>query len=232
MLDKAFELLQTYEFGDDRKALNPIDEAIIKTHGDAAGRKELEDRMIAVVKSDATRNGKDYVCRQLKVIGTEASVPVLAEMLSDENHSHMARYALESMPNDAAGAALRAALGKLSGDLKIGVIGSLGVRRDDACVPELQKLVGDSDAAIATSAARALAAIRTPAAAKALMAAAPNEAAAAATTDAMLATAEQLLAGGDKNGALVIYTKLTKSPLNHVKLAATNGMLACAGAVK
>ena len=153
-------------------------------------------------------------------------------MLSDPNHSHMARYALESMPNDAAGDALRTALGKLSGKLKIGVIGSLGVRRDDKCVPELQKLVGDSDGAVAKSAARALAAIRTPAAAKALMAAVPNEAAAAATTDAMLATAEKLLEGGDTNGALLVYTKLASSPLKHVKLAATNGMLACAGAVK
>ena len=232
MTDKAFELLQTYDYGDDRKALNPIDDAIVATQNDKAGRKKLEDQMIAVLQSDATRNGKDYVCRKLKVIGTEASVPALGSMLSDPIHSHMARYALESMPNDAAGAALRDALGKLTGALKAGVIGSLGVRQDDAAVDSLSELVGDSDAVVAKAAARALAAIRSPAAAKALMAAKPNAASSSAAVDAMLACAEQLVAGGDANTALQIYSKLAASPVKHIKLAASNGMLACASAVK
>ena len=232
MTAKAFELLQTYDYGDDRKALKPIDDAIIATQNDKGGRKELEDKMVAVLQSDASRNGKDYVCRKLKVIGTEASVPVLAGMLADADHAHMARYALESMPNEAAGKALRDALGKVGGALKIGVIGSLGVRQDGESVGSLQSLLSDADGGVAKAAARALAAIRTPAAAKALMAASPNAAAADAAVDAMFACAEQLVASGDANTALQIYSKMAKNPKKHIKLAASNGLLACASAVR
>lgn len=229
MIDKAFEQLQTYDWGDDRKALDPIDDAIVASQNDKEGRKQLEDRMLAVLNSDATRNGKDFVCRKLKVIGTEASVPTLAGMLSDENHSHMARYALESMPNAAAGKALRDAVGSLSGKLKAGVVGSLGVRGDEESVSTLASLTGDSDPVVAKAAARALAAIRTPAAAAALNSAKPSEAATNAAVDAQLACAEKLLASGDKAKALMIYRGLSKdSTAKHVKLAATRGMLACA----
>lgn len=230
MLDKAFNTLQTYDWGDDRNALNPIDEAIVATQNDTAGRKDLEDRLIAVLKSDGTRNGKDYVCRKLKIIGTTASVPTLAAMLSDEDHSHMARYALESMPNAAAGKALLDAVSKLAGKLQAGVIGSLGVRQDDESVPALAALVGDEDALIAQAAAHALGAIRSSVAAQALAGANANAAADHAVTDASLACAESLLADGDKAGALGIYKRLSKGkPAKHVKLAATRGMLACAG---
>ena len=51
----------------------------------------------------------------------------------------MARYALERIPAAAAAAALRDALPKLTGTLKVGVIGSLGVRRDAASVPWLRR---------------------------------------------------------------------------------------------
>lgn len=183
--------------------------------------------MIAVLKSNATRNGKDFVCRKLKIMGTEASVPVLAEMLGDDSHSHMARYALESMGNPAAGAALRAALPKVSGKLRIGMVSSLGVRQENESVPALADLLADDDADAARSAAHALGAIRTPEAAKALLNAKPNEAAAQAVTDAMLACAESLLANGNKIAALGLYKRVSQgNPPKHVKLAATRGMLA------
>lgn len=230
MLDKAFEILQTYDWGDDRVSLNPIDEAIVATQHHAAGRRNLETRMIGILESDATRNGKDFVCRKLKVIGTKRSVPALAAMLSDANHSHMARYALESMPNAAAGAALLEALPMLTGKLKLGVMGSLGARQDKKSVPPLAALLGDDDAMVATSAAQALAAIRTAAAARALAHAKPNPDAADAVTDASLACAESLLAAGDKGAALTIYKRLSKGELaKHEKLAVSRGMLACAG---
>jgi HEAT repeat protein len=230
MLDQAFDALRTCDWGDDLSPLNPIDEAIIATQNDTAGRRDLENRLIAVLTGDATRDGKDIACRKLRIVGTEASVAALAALLDDENHAHMARYALESMPNDAAGAALRDALPKLQGKLKVGAISSLGVRQDQQSVPAFVALVADNDALVATAAAHALAAIRTREAAQALAGAKPNPAAASAATDALLACAESMLAAGDKATALTIYQRVSKddSP-KYVKLAATRGMLACAG---
>ena len=155
-LDKAFEALKTYDWGMDPNVLQPIDEAIVSTHGDAAARKDLETRLAAVLKTEASRAAKDVVCRALKTIGTAASVPALAALLADEKLSHMARYALERIPAPEAGQALRTALPKVTGKLKIGMISSLGVRGEEASLAPLQALLADSDAAVAQAAAHAL----------------------------------------------------------------------------
>jgi hypothetical protein len=225
-LAKAFETLKTYDWGQDRNLLNPIDEAVAATHGDAAKRKELENRLAAVLKTDVSYDSKQFVCRKLMVIGTALSVPTLAALLTDEKLSHMARYALERIPAVEAGNALRGALAKTKGELKVGVIASLGVRDEDASVAPLAALLGDSNAAIAGAAAVALGVICSPAAAKALAGAKPTP----IVADASLACAEGLLADGKKADALATYKRLmigTKSKL--VKLAATRGMLACVG---
>lgn len=234
-MDEALEFLKSYGFGDDVNEgrcgdkLKPIEEAITASYGDAAARLEIEKKLIEVLKSDASRNGKDVVCRKLKVIGTDASVPTLASMLGDENHSHMARFALQSIPGDAAGKALRDAAGSLKGTLKAGVIGSLGARGDNSAVEMLGKLIGDKDNVVANSAALALGAIGTADAAKALADSTPNDAVEANVVDSALSCAEGLLAAGDKSGALAIYKKLKGNSAKHIKLAATRGMLACAG---
>jgi HEAT repeat protein len=231
MLDKAFDALKTYDWGKERKDLNPIDDAAIASRGDAAARKELETRLAAVLKTDVTRDAKDYVCRKLMAIGTAASVPALAELLPDKDLSHMARFALERIPAPEAAKAMRDALPKLSGPQKIGTIGSLGVRRDTASVPALAALVNDADAALARAAAYALGDIRTAEAAKALAEAKPSgEQAKSAATDASLACAEGLLADGKKAEALAVYKLFAgEDRPKHVRLAATRGMLACAG---
>ncbi len=231
MLDQAFEALNSYDWGTDRSALNPIDEAVVATHGDAAARLELENRLAAVLKTDVSRDAKDFVCRKLMVIGTAASVPALAELLPQDEHSHLARYALERIPAPEAAQAMRDALPKLSGVLKVGVIGSLGVRQDVASVPALSAMLGEADAAVASAAAFALGAIRTPEAAKALAKVKPAGGdLKLAATDASLACAEELLTDGKKVEALTIYKGLASADQpKHVRLAATRGMLACAG---
>ncbi len=221
MLDKAFEALKTYDLGEDkdREVLNPIEEAVIATHGDADARKTLETRLAAVLKTDAPFTAKQYVCRKLMVIGTAVSVPTLAGLLGNAKMAHSARYALERIVAPEAGATLRDALSTTKGDLKIGVIGSLGARGEAANVAPLADLLGNGDAAIA------LGAIRSSAAAKAL---AGGKKTNSAVSDALLACAESILAGGKKAEAKKIYQGLIAGQPKHVKLAATRGMLACA----
>ena len=230
MLDQAFEALKTFDWGTDLNPLKPITEAVVASHADAPARQELETRLAAVLKTGVSRDAKDFVCRQLMLIGTAASVPTLAALLPEPDHSHMARYALERIPAAEAGQALRDALPKVNGVLKIGVISSLGVRGDADSVPALAALLADGDAAIASAAACALGDIRTPAAAKALSAAKPAAAARQAVTDGSLCGAEALLAESQKAEALAIYKSLMgQDQPKHVRLAATRGMLACAG---
>jgi HEAT repeat protein len=230
MLDQALEALKTYDWGADPNTLNPIDDAIVATHGDAAARRKLEDSLTALLKSEVSRDAKDFVCRKLMVVGTAASIPTLAELLPNKDLSHMARYALERIPAPEAAAALRDALPNLPPELQVGVIGSLGVRRDEASIPAIAGLLSASDASVARAAAIALGDIRTSAAAQALAKMGSANDANIAVADASLACAEGLLSDGKKAEALAIYKGyIGESQPKHVRLAATRGMLACAG---
>lgn len=230
MLDQAFEALKTFDWGQDIKVLAAIDEAVVATHGAATQRKKLEDRLVATLSDEMPFDAKQFVCRKLRVIGTAASVPALAGLLSDEQLSHMARYALERIPDAQAGAALRNSLPRLPGKLKVGVISSLGTRKDAASVPALGKMLVDGDVIVARAAAFALGDIRTPEAAKALAQAEIADEVKSAVMDASFACAESLLSAGKNLDALAIYKGLAADdPPKHVKLAATRGMLQCAG---
>ena len=143
----------------------------------------------------------------------------------------MARFALERNPAPEAAQALRDALPRVAVPLKVGIISSLGQRRDVASVASLAKMLNDTDGTIARSAALALGAIRTSEAAKALSNAKANAPETQiAITDASLSCADSLLAVGNKSEALVIYKSLLgEGQSKQVRLAATRGLLACSG---
>lgn len=231
MLDESFDALKGFDWGADYEPLKAIDEAVIATHEDEAARQKLEARLAGLLASDVSHAAKDYVCRQLRVIGGAASVPVLASLLADPELSHKARYALERIPAAEAAAALRDALTKLDGPLKIGIIGSLGGRQDQESVAALAAQLGEPDPEVARAAAIALGSIGKEKAVAALADAKPKSAEAQlAVTDASLACAEQLLAHGKSGEALAIYKQFAgEDRPRHVRLAAMRGMLACAG---
>ncbi|MDI6448667.1 HEAT repeat domain-containing protein [Anaerobaca lacustris] len=228
-VDTAFETLKTYDWGSDREALKPIDQAIIASHGDPAARKALEKRLVDALAGGLSRSAQDYVCRKLKVVGTSQSVEALAALLPAQETSHIARYALERISDEKAAEAMRDALPKVSGKLKPGMIGSLGVRRDAKSVKPISGLLGDSDGQIAQTAAQSLGLIGTPAAAKELSAFAKKAPAnmKIPVADACLVCAERLLADGERAAALALYRELNSGDQPaHVKVAAMKGMLA------
>jgi len=169
-----------------------------------------EGKLIAVLKSDASHKEKADACRQLAIIGTKDAVAPLAALLGDEKLSHMARYALEPIPETAVDDALRDALGKVKGRPLVGVIGSIGVRRDAKAVRALTKMLQNSDADVAQAAARALGSIGNSAAAKALQGALVNAPAAnrLALCEGLFRCAEAHAAKGRRNVAIEIYDQL------------------------
>jgi HEAT repeat protein len=230
MLDDAFEALKKYDWGTDRAPVAPIENAVAAAHGNAEARVDVEKRLLAALHSEISRDAKDFVCRMLTIVGSAAAVPALATLLADEYHSHMARYVLERLAAPEAAQALRDALPKSSGKMKIGVISSIGSRRDTAAVAALSGLLKDQNPAIARAAAVALGVIGTPEAAKALEESQPATAETTqAIIDAQLACAEALLADSKAAMALGIYKSLSGDNQGRlVRLAATRGMLNCA----
>ena len=130
-----------------------------------------EDKFIAILKSSSDTGAKANACRELKVCGTERSIPLLAALLTDAELSHSARFALESMPYPAASAALRETLDKTSGLVRSGVIDSLGQRRDALAAKSIAGDLGSKDQILVAAAATALGKIGTPEAASFLTAA-------------------------------------------------------------
>ncbi len=172
--------------------------------------KELEAKLIAVLKSDAPLKEKADACRELSLVGTKAAVAPLAALLGEEKLSHLARYGLEPIPDPAVDEALRDALPKLKGRPLVGVIGSLGVRRDAKAVGPLAGLLKDSDADVAQAAARALGRIGGPDAVAALDAAFDKAPPAnrPAVSEGLFRCAEHLAAHGHVAQALKICDRL------------------------
>ncbi|HNY25752.1 MAG TPA: HEAT repeat domain-containing protein [Candidatus Sumerlaeota bacterium] len=102
---------------------------------------EREKALIETLKGNASFQEKDKACRELQIIGTQASVPALAALLTDAKLSHSARCVLEPMPYPEATQALRDALPKTSGEIRNGLINTLGIRGDQAAVGDLVNLL-------------------------------------------------------------------------------------------
>jgi HEAT repeat protein len=175
--------------------------------------KEQEAKLIAVLKSDAPQKDKADACRELARKGGKDAVAPLAALLGDEKLAHMARYGLEPNPDPAVDEALRDALDKLHGRLLVGVIGSVGVRRDAKAVDKLISLLNDKDGQVARAAARALGRFGTPAAAKALEAALADtpETNRHAFYEGLFRCAECLANHGQRAEALAIYDRVKGS---------------------
>lgn len=110
----------------------------------------------------ATEFEKAKACQRLAVVGDETAVPALAALLGDRKLSHYARYGLEPIPGEKVDAAFREALGRLDGALRIGVINSIGRRKDKQALATLARLRHDSDQATAEAAETAIARARQP----------------------------------------------------------------------
>jgi HEAT repeat protein len=132
-LDPALQNITTYTFGESREPLSVVEDRVRESQGNSEERLKLEKQFAEILDSDATYECKEFICRQLRVIGTRESVPALKKLLEDEKLSDMARYALQQNPCPEAGKALRDCLRRTGGKVRIGIINSLGERRDKGC---------------------------------------------------------------------------------------------------
>jgi HEAT repeat protein len=203
-------VVKTYDWGRSGAPLLAINAEIRKVLRHPAQTAKLEEALLAVLQSDAPEAAKRAVSQRLSLIAGGQSVPVLAGMLADARTSDMARYALERIPSNAVAAALREALLKSQGTSRIGIIHSIGYRRDSQALPALGKLLNDSDARIAQAAAWALGRIG-GAEAISLLKARTDSAQGRVRTevlDAYLVCARRLMSEGKKADAVTMYREL------------------------
>lgn len=187
--------------------------SVVPLQAQTVAPKSDEGKLIATIQSaDASRKEKVDACRQLSIIGTAKAIAPLAALLGDPEMSHMARYALEPIPDPVVDEAFRDALGKLKGRPLIGVIGSTGVRQDAKAVEPLKGLLAEygSDPEVTSAIVRALGSIGTSEAVDVLTAALAKVPAGNRldVCEGLFRCAEKLMASDRRDEAAKIYDRL------------------------
>ncbi|MBN2377597.1 MAG: HEAT repeat domain-containing protein [Sedimentisphaerales bacterium] len=223
--DSTFEEIKKYDFGKSRQALAAIEEQIRNVPPNSFGRIEAM-LLDALDAPETTFAGKQFVCRMLRRVGSVRSVPALSKLLYDKELSHMARFALAYMPEPQAGAALREALGKLEGNLKIGVVGTLSLRQDTEAVPQIAGLLNSNDKNMAFAAISALGRIGGAEAAQVLLEAKVAQDFESLKDDSCLMCADKMLDQGKTEEAVEIYRRMTgKDKSTMIRIAAYKGLV-------
>ncbi|HXK06546.1 MAG TPA: HEAT repeat domain-containing protein [Verrucomicrobiae bacterium] len=180
-------------------------------------------KLVAMVKDpSSTVFQKAIACKKLAFVGGKEAVTPMAALLSHPQLSCYARFGLEPNPDPSVDDAFRDALPKLQGRLKIGVITSIGVRKDPKALDALTKLIDDSDAEVARAAAASVGMIGGMQASRSLQAALgrTNSPVFPVAARAALLCAEGLMAS-NRPRALDLYTQLSAEPMpKPVRLAA------------
>jgi len=210
-------------------ALGMMPLALHAATSDSAADRERQ--LIQVLRSDAPPSEKAISCKRLAIYGTERAVPVLAPLLSDPDLASWARIALEAIPGATADQALRDTLAKLEGRLLIGVINTIGVRRDSGAVALLIPRLQLQDVEVAAAAAEALGHIGGDRAAQALGQALQSAPADRTELRSALALggvlcAERFLESGEAAKAVRLYDSLRAADLPKQRvLEATRGAI-------
>ncbi|MBA7609743.1 hypothetical protein ES703_16937 [subsurface metagenome] len=227
-LDIALAATAAYEYGQSREPLTELGNILQSAYDSPEVLGRIQQRLLELLQSEATLAGKQFICKQLSIFGTEEAVPVLATMLTGATTSDMARYALERIPGSAVDGAFRKALPKARGKVKVGIINSLGQRRDRQSVATLRPLIHDNNATVAMAAVAALGRIADPQATEALAEARGK------TTgklrqlvlDSYLKCADQLVIQGEQRRARTIYQQLyVSSEPVPIRAAALRGLI-------
>ena len=142
------------EYGGDRSFAWAVRAQVVGTS--AEQRARTEERLLkSLAAPGRTEAGVAFLCEMLALVGSSASVPVLAALLRDPKTTNAARFALQQIPGPEADAAFREALGVLVGREKAGLIGGIALRRDSSARAALVRLeAADSEPAVVRDSAR------------------------------------------------------------------------------
>ncbi len=225
-ISNEYESLLDYDWDQSRAPVVQIEQNLRNAETEADFR-HISDRMIAVLESEeAGHAAKHFACIILKRIADDRSIPALAGLLTDEDLSHMARYALEDNPATEVDRALLAALAEVEGEVEMGILGTLSLRGNQYILPRLFELAQGDDLEKATEAIRAIGNAGDAETADALIKIEVTDELALLAADARLRIADRILLDGQDLAATEIYHELYRQTAHTpVRIAALGGLL-------
>ncbi|MCG8450905.1 MAG: HEAT repeat domain-containing protein [Pirellulales bacterium] len=228
-LEKALELAPSFELGGDSRPLVAAEKFVFTLEPDDPSRSEVERRILHTLKEAKTAPGKEFLCRLLRVVGTDASLPQLEQLLSNPKVAHVARYAIASIDSPEALAALRRGLQATSGAVQVGIINSLADKRCTEVRAELIALLASADADVAEAAAQALGRLGGSESMDALLDRREDASPSLAREidHALLCCAELAAAKGDLDKAANLYASFFQPhQAEHLRFAGFRGLIA------
>jgi HEAT repeat protein len=134
--------LAAYDYGMSRESLVAFSAYIRARLGRPDELQAVEKALDALLGANVSLAAKDYACRELSLFAGDRSAPALKRLLSVPDTTDIARYALERIPGEAAGQALRSSLKTAGGAREsIGLINSLGDRGDRKAIEMLKSFL-------------------------------------------------------------------------------------------
>ena len=222
--DDPYQKIRKRDYGTAEEAFDAIEKQVGKASpGDYSS---IEKKLIGVIEDpEATVAGKQFACRMLRIVGSEKCIPAVSKLLTQDKLAHMGRWVLRGMESKAADRALRQALAHTSGNVRIGMIETIGERGDAAALDQLSELAESSDRATATAALRAIGKIGTRGAASVLNEVDVPDSLTVTLCDAYLNCADKLAEAGQTDRAEQIYRGMFEGDYRTLVRAAAFGQL-------
>ncbi len=158
--------LVQYKLGDSRLAMTTFEESIKKIT--PSQHQAIEQRLLKLLAGAPSPDFKRWVCRQLQLVGGEASIPFVTPYLKEEGWME-ACDALLSLPGTAGLSALLQALPALDNERRATLIHAVGLHPSEIAIPALTKWLQDPEIKIRCATLNALSKIQTPSVAKILL---------------------------------------------------------------
>lgn len=193
----------------DSKPRHLIHAMVLRVGGSEQDRRKLAGALASAIRDDQPAEVRDFLLQQLRLIADEQNVASIVRWLTDEQSSAPAIAVLLSVGKGAA-EAIRVALPRSTGRVRLGLVQALGDLRDETAAPAITALLSEPDVETRTTAARALSHIGKADSADSLLKASDSGEGfeRVAMTDACLTLAQTLAASGNREAARGILTHL------------------------
>ncbi len=224
-VEDPFSTVVHQEFGFSRLSQATIEAGI--RNSSPAHHGAIEERLIEILDNpESTYAARQFVCRMLRRIGPDRSLPHLTRMLLDEELTDDARYAMQGHDSPEIDAILRGALDQLEGPALIGVIGTIGQRRDRSAVTRLVSLTGQGDTRLTRACVTSLGRIGGSQAQEALFGLELPRELEPLRQDALLRCADNLVNEGAITEATAMYRRMTTDEFPvPVRIASWRGLV-------
>lgn len=203
----VYQAVANREFGTASAEMKAIEKIVHAAK--PADYPAIETKLIGILKAPgASMAGKQFALRMLRFVASPKCVPDVSKLLQDKDLAHMARNVLTGLEGRKVEAALRDALAETQGPVRLGIIATIGDRKDESSLKALSKLLKTADADTVVSLLNAMGKIGGDRAADALEKHKPADALKPDWAMAYLRCAEGVAAEGRDKRARKMYQLL------------------------